>query len=76
MKRPERKNEMEPVLTESVWQIILERPKTLDEDKKTTLSLGKVKSEIRPRHRQSATYLICYVVLTGEIVDKVRYRSE
>jgi hypothetical protein len=50
-----RKKEAEPVVTKSVREIILERLKALDGDKKTALPWSKVKRQLLSRQRKRST---------------------
>ncbi len=63
MKRMGRKKEAEPVVTKSVREIILERLKALDGDKKTAISWRTLKRKLLTRQRKRSA-----------IVDELRKR--
>ena len=52
MKRMGRKKEAEPVVTKSVREIILERLKALDGDKKTAILSRTLKRQLLSRQRK------------------------
>ncbi len=55
MKRMGRKKEAEPLVTKSVREIILERLKALDGDKKTAISWRTLKRKLlTPQRKRSA----------------------